>query len=287
MPRIPKVFHFVLGLRDEPEPLHLVHYLCLRSCIEVNQPDEVVLHLGHEPRGRYWDLIRPELTILPAGPAAEVMAHDYDEREVPARLRYAHHSDFVRLDALIEHGGVYADIDTIFVAPIPDELYDESFVLGREAPVPDERTGQLRPSLCNALLMSEPGAPFAVTWRAQMAGALSGWSDHSTLLPHRLSQQHPELVHIEPERTFYPYMWTSEDLHRLFEENDPDLGGACSIHLWSHLWWDKGRTDFSAFHAGLLTEHRIRTIDTTYHRLARPYLPPFDPDAFRPASRPN
>ena len=36
----------------------------------------------------------------------------------------SHEADFVRLDALIAHGGVYADIDTLFVHPVPARLFD-------------------------------------------------------------------------------------------------------------------------------------------------------------------
>jgi hypothetical protein len=42
--------------------------------------------------------------------------------------------------------------------------------------------------------------------------------------------------------------------------------------MWSHLWWDAGRTDFLHFHSGFLTEDFIRRYDTTYNRLARRYL---------------
>ena len=113
----------------------------------------------------------------------EVLAADYSAGHVPNRYRYAHHADFIRLDALIEHGGVYADIDTIFVRAFPDELFAAPFVIGREPPVRDERTGEWRPSLCNALLMSEPGAAFARAWRERMAAALNGTLEQSQRLP--------------------------------------------------------------------------------------------------------
>ena len=35
------------------------------------------------------------------------------------RYRYAHAADFLRLDVLIAEGGVYADIDTLFVSRLP------------------------------------------------------------------------------------------------------------------------------------------------------------------------
>jgi hypothetical protein len=270
---VPRTFHFVFGLREQTEPFSLVFYLALRSCLTVNRPDRLLFHCLHEPWGPYWELIRDEVTVMPVALVDDVTHHAYDELEVPAMYRYAHHADFIRLDVLIEHGGVYADIDTIFVSPIPDALYDRSFVIGREAPVHDTRTGVERPSLCNALLMAEPGARFAREWRQRMPGALAGWSHHSTLLPQVMADEHPALVHVEPERTFYPYRWSPLDLHRLFEAAETDVDGICSIHLWSHLWWDERRVDFSAFHAGLITEDAVRTVDSTYNLLARRHLP--------------
>ena len=132
--RVPRLAHFVFGLRPQTEPFHLVHYLAIESCRQVLAPDVIYLHHKHLPYGLWWDLIRPHLTLVEVDEVAEVRAVDYDEQQVPAEFRYAHHADFVRLDALIEHGGVYADIDTLFLAPFPDELFDAPFVIGDEGP---------------------------------------------------------------------------------------------------------------------------------------------------------
>jgi hypothetical protein len=274
---IPNIVHFVWGLKDRPEPFHLVHYLCLESCRRVLRPERVVVHCRHLPLGPYWELAEGQVTIAPVGLAPEVDAAEYDDRLVPPSYRYAHHSDFVRLDALIDHGGVYADLDTLFVAPFPDELFAQKFVLGQEADVRDEITGVVRPSLCNALLLSEPRSLFAVTWRSTMASALNGsWSNHSTLLPYELSQRLPGALRVEPPRSFFHFGPSRGDLQRLFEELERDLTGVLSIHLWAHLWWEAERLDFSAVHAGLLTEDFVRRVDTTYNVLARPYLPGLD-----------
>ena len=72
----------------------------------------------------------PALTLVDADEAPEVLAASYDDNLVPERYRYAHHADFVRLAALIEYGGVYADIDALFLRPFPDELFSEPFVIG-------------------------------------------------------------------------------------------------------------------------------------------------------------
>ena len=153
---IPKVVHFVFGLKEQRKPFHFVHYLAIESCRRVLEPDEIYLHYKHLPWGPWWERVAPHLRLHEVDLVTDVSAADYSLGAVPASYRYAHHADFVRLDALIEHGGVYSDIDTVFVRPFRPDLFERPFVIGAEPPVRDERTGESRPSLCNALLMAEP-----------------------------------------------------------------------------------------------------------------------------------
>ncbi len=265
------------GLSDQAEPFHLVHYLAIESCRRVLAPEVIYLHHRRLPYGVLWDLIRPHVTLVEVDEVPEVQAATYDEELVPPRDRYAHHADFVRLDALIEHGGVYADLDTLFVAPVPADLFDEPFVLSAESPTRDEWTGRVRPSLCNAVMMAEPGAAFARAWRAQMAGAINGtWSNHSGFLAQRLSQELAGQVRVEPAQRFLVVPCTPAGLHDLLEADATDTLDASTLHLWAHLWWDPGRGDFSAVHASTLTPDWIRQAPTSYARLARPYLPDLD-----------
>jgi|GEM_PF-758276 FkbM family methyltransferase len=271
---IPKRFHFVFGLARQTEPFHLVHYLCLASCLATQKPDAIYFYYHYEPYGAYWERIREQLVCVKIPRVEFVAQYRYPDRRV-ARYKYAHASDFVRLEKLLAHGGVYADLDTLFVNPLPRALYEQSFVLGRENEIFDPRTRTPRPSLCNAFIMAERDAPFGRLWLEQMPAAFDGtWSKHSTLLPNELAQQHPDLIHIEPARTFYKHMWTREGIHTLLEGLDTDNADVVSFHLWAHLWWSRWRRDFSAFHGGKLTYDYVQNVDTTYDVVARKYLPP-------------
>ena len=272
--RIPNRFHFVFGLEKQTDPFHLAHYLCLESCRVINRPEKMYFYYCHEPYGRYWELIKDKLEPVRVALDDFVSGFSYKDRTIEP-YKYAHHSDFIRLEKLIEHGGMYADIDTLFVSRIPDGLHEKSFVLGRENDIVCQTTGVRRRSLCNAFIMSEKNAPFATKWLEQMRDFFDGsWSNHSTLLPQQLSEKHPDIIHIEPPRTFYRHMWTREGIATLFEGCDTDFAGVVSMHLWSHLWWSRKRRDFSNFHAGLLTEEYVRAASTTYAVAARPFLPP-------------
>ncbi|HXD22716.1 MAG TPA: hypothetical protein VN613_05100, partial [Gemmatimonadaceae bacterium] len=132
-----------------------------------------------------------------------------------------------------------------------------------------------QPSICNAFIMSEKDAAFGRRWLEEMPSAFNGsWSEHSTRLTHELAERYPAMVHVEPMRTFYKHPWTREGLRTLLQGCDRDFDGVVSMHLWSHLWWSRWRRDFSDFHAGLLTEHHVRSVDTTYNIVARRFLPP-------------
>lgn len=122
---VPNRFHFVFGLKRQTEPFHLVYYLCLESCWQVNRPEAMYFYYRHEPYGRYWDLIKDRLILVAVQPVEFVHRYAYADRRI-RKYRYAHESDFLRLERLLDQGGVYADLDTIFVNPIPPALFEEA-----------------------------------------------------------------------------------------------------------------------------------------------------------------
>jgi hypothetical protein len=98
---IPPIAHFVFGLREQDEPFHFLHYVSLESCRRVLEPEAIYFHHKHLPWGPWWERIRPHLTLVEVDHAPEVEAADYSAGHVPTQYRYAHHADFIRLDALI------------------------------------------------------------------------------------------------------------------------------------------------------------------------------------------
>lgn len=269
MSRIPRIAHFVFGLRVQDEPFHLLQYLAIESCRRVVAPAEIKVHLEHLPWGVYWDLIRPHVTV-------ERVASPADLPVAFPQYHYAHRADVVRLDVLEREGGLYADIDTIFVRPIPDRLWEQSAVIGEEHPVQYAAVAEPERSLSNALLMAEPGAPFVREWRRRIVAAMDGsWSGHSCRLATLLADERPGEVHVEPQSTFHAIAHTIDGLRGLLEEPPRPglLEGAISVHTCAHLWWAQQRRDFSAYCAHDATAAALATADTTLARLARPFLP--------------
>lgn len=272
-------FHFIFGLREQTEPFHLLHYLCLASCKAVQRPRNIHFHYRHEPFGPWWEKIKPHVQLerVPDRVAGFSPARyrDSDEGRLIERLglAYAHEADFLRLDILLGHGGAYVDMDTLFVREYPDAWFEDSFVIAEEnaPPTPGRIT---RPSLCNAVMIARPQSPFAARWRERMAEVFDGsWNRHSCDEAARLWQHERGSLHVLPSVYFYRYGSSIAGLRSLFEESDAahedDL---YSVHLWAHLWWDATRTDFSHVHAGQIDEKWLCERDCTLARLARPFI---------------
>jgi hypothetical protein len=270
-PTLPRLAHFVFGLDPRDEPFHLVHYLALASCLAVVQPDELHLHCHNLPYGLYWDLIRPRVQLHRIEPVPEIAAFDYDP--FSARFAYAHHADFVRLDVLARWGGLYADIDTLFLAPLPDKWWSAPAVIGREADVADP-AGRIRPSLSNAVVMSQAGGAFVEAWRERTPAAFDGsWSGHSCLLADELAAQMPSEVLVTPQRVFHAFEPTASGLRRLLVDPPTSVQGITAVHVMAHLWWEESRRDFLDLHARMINEHWVREVSTVYGVAARRFLP--------------
>jgi Glycosyltransferase sugar-binding region containing DXD motif len=270
---IPRRAHFLFGLRPQTEPFHLLQYLAVKTCLDHVRPDEIVMHVHNLPYGVYWDLARPLVTLDRIGPAADLptptgATFDYS---------YAHHADVLRLDVLAAEGGLYADIDTLFVRSFPDLLWRQPSVIGEEADVWYVDTEVWERSLSNAVLMAPAGATFIRRWREQIIDAMDGsWSGHSCRLATRLANQMPDEVHVEPRPTFHPFDHTVAGMRELLVEPcvDGQLDATLAVHTCAHLWWSEQRQDFSRFSSFDATAARLATAPSPLGLLTRDHLPP-------------
>lgn len=247
---IPKIFHFIFGLKQQTNEFHLVYYLALKSCLEVNKPKKINFYYKYEPYGPYWDKIKPYLNLIQVEPPTEIFG-------IPIN-HYAHQADIIRLQALIEEGGIYADIDSVFVNPYPEYLYEQEFVMGQQA----------NEGLCNALMMSSPNSFFARKWlldhkicfKGGQPGT-NGWCTHSVYYPLHLSKQIPQHIHIEGPNSFFYYLYHQDSLKELFSKNNKIPYNMYSLHLWENVSWEP--------YLSKLDENIIKENNTTYTNIVK------------------
>ena len=251
---IPKIFHFIFGLKEQKKEFSIIYYLALKSCLSVNNPDKINFYYKYEPYGSYWDKIKHKLNLIKVDPPTEIFG-------IPIK-HYAHQADIIRLQALIEEGGIYADIDTIFINKYPKHLYEKDFVMGMQG----------NEGLCNALMMSQKDSYFAKKWLGDHnicfkggEPGTEGWCTHSVYYPQHLANTiYSDNIHIEPPTSFFGFLYHQESLNGLFNSDIQLDSSIYSLHLWENVSWEPYLSN--------IDENSIINQNTTYNKIARQFL---------------
>jgi Glycosyltransferase sugar-binding region containing DXD motif len=253
---IPRIVHVCFGLTGDfgGMPWGLAHYVCLASAVKHLRPERVLFHHEFEPDGPWWELAKRIVTLVRIDAPREAFGNPL--------LHHAHRADYLRLLALLEHGGIYLDADVLVVRPF-DELLASSCVLGCEGRDPTI-------GLANAVILAEPGSAFLRRWlntfrTFRSAGLDEYWNEHGVVTPAKLATAHPdECVVLGWDAFFWP-MYDPSSLAVMHRSTRP-LGAprAFAHHLWeSH--------SFVEYLAGL-TPGALRRRDSNFSRLALPHL---------------
>ena len=273
---IPNILHFVFGMAPDfgGKPFSLVHYLSVKSAIELNKPVSAVFHYQFEPEGEWWEKTKSLITLNKIVSPDSFMGQPL--------YHVAHKADVVRLQALKETGGIYLDLDTISVKPLID-LLNHSFAIGQELKpkyFPKNwrqrikyKLGLIKDNsvnttgLCNAVLLSEKNSEFVNLWLNEYKtfrskGRDKYWNEHSVLVPEKLAATHPDkITQLGPYAFHYP-LYDAAGLRKMFEEVT-EFPEAYLHHLWESFSWE---------YLSKLTAEKISTENTTYNLIARKYL---------------
>ena len=259
------VVHFCFGMSPDfgGRPFSFCHYLAVRSAWERLQSQQMVLHYVHLPTGPWWELARPMLALhkLPAieGIYGFPASHP------------AHRADIVRLVALLVMGGIYLDTDVLVLRPFGG-LGSPPFAAALEVTASGDLIG-----LSNAILIAEPDSDFAHHCleghdpaRSLWQGFRSRGRDHlyvemSVRYPAMLAGLCPGLMQVLPTATFLCCDWQPESLAALFDGQAEVPAEALALHLWESHSWQR--------HLSKLTPEWVRTKNSTFAQLARPFLP--------------
>jgi hypothetical protein len=249
------------------KPWSLVHHVCVKSAVERIKPTACFFYYEHEPTGPWWQLSREMFTLVKIEAPRTVFGHPI--------AHPAHRADVVRLERLMERGGIYLDCDVLVHRGF-DDLLRHSAVLGRQG---DQ-------GLCNAVILAEKGAPFLRRWYAEYksfraTGGRTGlndhWDEHSVHVPMKLSREFSdELVVLSPEAFFLP-SWEDAENRKIFSPSAPiDLSGKYANHLWEGAVWHEYLED--------LTPRHVRRIGSNFHLWARPFIAGLPDDFGKPAT---
>jgi hypothetical protein len=268
---IPRTLFYCFGLSPDfgGKPFGLLHYASVASALHHLRPERCVVAVVHEPDTPWWQKIRPLVEVRHITAPTEVLGNPLKH--------YAHQADVWRMRTLLEEGGIYLDADVLVVRDFAP-LLDNAMVLGLQ----QDALGE---GLCNAVMLAAPGAPFMQRWydsyrSFRSTGRDQYWDEHSVRIPRQLAAEHPGDIRILPKNAFFTPNPSDAGIDRLFADPRPlVVEGAFAHHLWESNAW-------VPFVDGL-TVREVRTQDTAFHHLVRPYLAGLADDFATPPGGPR
>jgi hypothetical protein len=246
---VPNILHYI-HLSDGGREWKLLHYLSVKSAYVRSGVDKIFIWVDNEPNGEWWEKTKPLVETNKIIPPTEIFG-------IPI-TQQAHKSDVLRLQILLEHGGIYVDTDTIFVKSY-ESLLNNKFVLGQQGLNGVE-------GLCPAVMLSEPNSTFGQHWLAGFKDSFKGgppgsntWCTHSVIYPGWLSKQIPDEITILNHEAFFWPLYHQNHIEAMFVQN-LTFPNAYSHHLWE----SSGKKYLDE-----LTEDIIFTKNTTFTNLVK------------------
>lgn len=225
---INKIIHFIYGLEDNfgGKEFGFAHWAAIKSAAKLNPGYKIYYWYSFLPKNYYFEDIKSIVELKNINAPTEIFGNQL--------LHVAHKADIVRLNVLIEFGGIYLDIDTITRKSF-NNLLNYKCVMGFE-----NINGQQH-GICNAIMLSEVNSEFMRSWLLEYKNFRSKgrdeyWSEHSVRVPLKLAETIPDSITILDEKAFFYPGWTDEGLSEMFHETK-SFPEAYAHHLWeSHSW---------------------------------------------------
>ena len=241
----PVLVHYVLAMEETGSTLTFLQYVSVLSALHYHQPTQIMIHHHKNLTGHWFDLLSEQLGDKLVLVCVRDVTHIFD-RPV---AHYAHKADVIRLEAVLEYGGLYLDSDMLMLRSMRS-------VVAYEAMLGEEHIGRgggafllnlwdgrgkwgerLRATdgLANAVIAGVRNSSFVRDWyQRYQTFDNSDWDWHSCKLPLLMAsepQHRDDVITLNTAAFFYV---NYGDLSQFFETDNVDLRGLLAIHF-SHL----------------------------------------------------
>lgn len=243
----PEQFHFIWGLK-RGDTFNLTDRIAVESAHRHNPKWKIRLWSPEKPTGEHWEKLNERIQVEWASVPDN---HSFNGHHIQ---HHQHRADLLRHTLLYALGGMYLDLDTITLAPIPNHwrLYDTAIGMEKHD---NEVVG-----LCNAVMISQQFSKFQWEWLSLWQNFKGeDWNEFSVRAPWMLSKVFPRLVLcVDGEMLGHQYA----DCMKYFEEEKP-----LERVVVAHLWRTGTGTELDA-----ITESHLAKSDSTYAIHAKEYL---------------
>lgn len=227
----PDTIHFIYPATSKTRPWSLVNHAALLLARKYHPNNDIVI---------WTNATEDESLLRTVKDARATMCSTILPTHIEGvEIRWPQYvSDVMRLQILIEHGGVYMDTDILLRAPLDAHIgFVRSFntaIMSWETPA--------KSSVCNALMIAPPGSKFIAEWLRRLPEALKSptWAQGGVVLPAQIAADLNQLLsHLMLNHTFACPL----DLSRpwlfdpaLRDEAEALSGNAQAIHVFETYW---------------------------------------------------
>ena len=211
---VPRIVHFTIGNVE----LAPYHYLSVRAAHETLQAEEIMIWLpSTDVAGVWWRRVKriPTVKLMVVDTPTHVFGNEVKET--------AHIADIIRMAALWEYGGIYIDFDVIAFRSFDPFLSMEATAIPKQGDY----------GLCNAVIISQPRAPFLRRWMEEYRYFQdSEWSVLSVDRPRELAESGVPNITMLPEEQFFLPSWEMFHNHLIHIGKSWDTSNNTAVHLW-------------------------------------------------------
>ncbi len=276
MQKVPKIIHYIwIGANGKPFNVH--HMVSIKAVAHYNPGYEIKIHCDEVPTGPYFDKIKDMVTIKFADVPHEVFGVPF--------LYNPNKATLLRINILLEEGGIYQDLDIITLRSY-DDLLDHDVCMGYElSEMMSPRQilgllkngrfevlkfrGRITKGLCNGFLISAKNSQFLQDWLEGFRNYDNkNWGFYSVKMPYALQQSGKyDFQMIPAYQTHFPGCHPDE-LKLLFEQNilnDSKYTGRYFLHTWESK-------SFKQYLEPLLDEAKIKSTNSTYCNAIKQFI---------------
>lgn len=227
-PEVPRILHFVFGLSSDfgGKPFGLVHHLVIKAALRSVSPTVAYFHHAHTPSGTWWDRTQPLVALRRVKPPTSIFGR--------VLRRFPHQADVLRLELLLQFGGVYMDMDVMLIQPIGHLLSRPppgGVVLAHEGIDGTIGAG-------NAMMLTTPNASVLVEWYSRYRTFSDNvWNGFSVRLPMQLAIAQPGAIRLLDYTAFYWPPWNPWGIAQLYRTPRCLMPASMGVHLWETKMW--------------------------------------------------
>jgi hypothetical protein len=218
---IPKVIHYFFGLREDfcGKPFTDFHYLNILSAWKLNPDYKIKVYYYYEPD--CWQF-KALYTFC------EVIKLDSLPNTINGKsIKWGEHvCGYLRVNKLLEEGGIYLDTDVVCIKPF-DDLLDFDCIMGLEY------ASKLTWGLCDATILASKGSKFMSLWKDNYDNYYDqdSWNTDAVVVPYELAVRNPKTIRMVPPDFFFKYPWDNFGFTMIFKAISP-LDYAYTMHLY-------------------------------------------------------